>query len=202
MDKSIKDIQSIAVYCGSSEGNTSAYREAAQDIGQMLAEKNIELVYGGARIGLMGYVSKSCIEHGGRVIGVIPRFLQSYEIVQDGLHELILTETMHERKQVMSERCDAVIALPGGFGTMDELFEMLTWAQLGLHRKPIGLLNVGGFYTHFLRFVDEMEQTGFIQTKHRTLIVDDESPDRLLDKILALGQSEEMKKILPDQEHT
>jgi uncharacterized protein (TIGR00730 family) len=168
----------------------------------MLAEKNIELVYGGARIGLMGYVSKSCIEHGGRVIGVIPRFLQSYEIVQDGLHELILTETMHERKQVMSERCDAVIALPGGFGTMDELFEMLTWAQLGLHRKPIGLLNVGGFYTHFLRFVDEMEQTGFIQTKHRTLIVDDESPDRLLDKILALGQSEEMKKILPDQEHT
>jgi uncharacterized protein (TIGR00730 family) len=189
MDKNIKDIQSIAVYCGSSEGNTSAYREAAQAIGQMLAEKNIELVYGGARIGLMGYVSKSCIEHGGRVIGVIPRFLQSYEIVQ-------------ERKQVMSERCDAVIALPGGFGTMDELFEMLTWAQLGLHRKPIGLLNVGGFYTHFLRFVDEMEQTGFIQTKHRTLIVDDESPDRLLDKILALGQSEEMKKILPDQEHT
>lgn len=199
MHKKTRAIQSIVVYCGSSEGNSLIYQQIARETGRLLAEKNIELVYGGAKIGLMGHVSKTCIEHGGRVTGIIPQFLQSYEIVQDGLHELILTETMHERKQVMSERCDAVIALPGGFGTMDELFEMLTWAQLGLHRKPIGLLNVGGFYTPFLNFADQMLQSGFIQTKHRKLIIHDESAEGLLNKILTLGESEEMKKIVPNQ---
>ena len=136
----------IAVYCGSSPGTNVFYKSQALAVGKTLAKNKFGLVYGGAKIGLMGAVADGVLKSGGEVIGVLPIFLQSKEVAHENLTELILVKTMHERKTKMNELCDGVIALPGGFGTLEELFEMLTWSQLGLHKKPIGLLNTKGFY--------------------------------------------------------
>ncbi|GAA4466853.1 TIGR00730 family Rossman fold protein [Nemorincola caseinilytica] len=174
-------MQNIAVFCGSSEGYNELYRETAFDLGAMLASRGIGIVYGGAKVGLMGAVAEAALQQGGRVTGVIPRFLEHKEIVHDGLTKLISVDTMHERKLQMNRLCDGVIALPGGWGTMEELFEMLTWGQLGLHRKPIGLLNINGFYDALLALCSNMVQEGFLDECVNTSLLASPSADELLD---------------------
>src|SRR5687768_1380717 len=137
-------MKSVAIFCGSSSGSDSIYYSQAAMLGKILAHRKIQIVYGGAKVGLMGAVADGALKEGGKVIGVLPNFLKSKEIAHTGLTDLILVESMHERKLKMHELSDGIIALPGGFGTLEELFEMLTWSQLGLHKKPIGLLNING----------------------------------------------------------
>ncbi len=173
-------MKSIVVFCGSSYGNQPVYEEQAILLGRTLAQKGIRLIYGGASVGLMGAVANAALEAGGTVIGVIPRFLNSREIAHIGLNELILVESMHERKAKMNELCDGVITLPGGFGTMEELFEMLTWSQLGLHTKPIGLLNTAGYYDPLNYMVKTMEEQGFLKPVYRDMLLADESVEGLL----------------------
>lgn len=154
-------MKNITVFCGSSFGTEEIYKEQAELLGKTLAKQNIGLVYGGANVGLMGAVADGALSENGTVIGVLPNFLRSKEIAHQGLTELILVESMHERKTKMSELCDGVIALPGGFGTLEELFEMLTWAQLGLHKKPIAILNISGFYDSLLELLETMTEKVF-----------------------------------------
>lgn len=156
-------IRNVCVYCGSGPGANPAFMKAATDFGRNLAENNIGLVYGGGSIGLMGAVSKSVLDHGGKVTGIIPEFLQAREHPLIGEHELIVTQNMHERKQVMFDRADAFVALPGGVGTLEELVEQLTWAQLGQHRKPILLADIDGFWEPFLKLIDHMRDMAFIR---------------------------------------
>ena len=173
----------IVVYCGSGIGNDDIYREQAMLLGATLAKKGIGLIYGGARIGLMGAVADGALSQGGEAIGIIPHFLQQKELAHAGLTELILTDTMHERKAKMNELCDGVIALPGGFGTMEELFEMLTWGQLGLHHKPIGLLNVAGFYDTLIALAQHMTGEGFLSAANRDMLLYSNDIELLLDKM-------------------
>ncbi|RAJ83403.1 hypothetical protein CLV59_103370 [Chitinophaga dinghuensis] len=165
------NMKRIAVYCGSSMGNDNIFREQAMLLGATLAQKGIGLVYGGARVGLMGAVADGALSEGGEVIGVLPHFLQQKELAHVGLSELILTDTMHERKAKMNELCDGVIALPGGFGTMEELYEMLTWGQLGLHNKPVGLLNTNGFYDALIALSVNMSANGFLSDANREMLL-------------------------------
>ncbi len=170
----------ITVFCGSSEGTDGVYKTHAILVGQALAKNNIELVYGGAKIGLMGAVADGVLNNGGKVIGVLPNFLKSKEIAHENLTELILVNTMHDRKSRMHELCDGIIALPGGFGTLEELFEMLTWAQLGLHKKPIGILNTGGFYDPLIELIQTMVNKNFLkQVNQKMLLVSDNIDDLL-----------------------
>lgn len=164
-------MNNITVFCGSSAGNEAQYKEQANQLGKSLARHNIGLVYGGAGIGLMGAVANGTLEQGGTVVGVLPHFLQNKEIAHAGLTELILVDTMHERKQKMNELSDGVIALPGGYGTLEELFEMLTWAQLSLHEKPIGILNIDGFYDELIAMIDKMVQKGFLKQEYKEMII-------------------------------
>jgi uncharacterized protein (TIGR00730 family) len=176
-------MKKISVFCGSSLGFEDVFKQQATLLGQTLAKRNIELVYGGTSIGLMGAVADGVLNAGGKAIGVIPKFLRSKEIAHQHLTELILVETMHERKTKMNELCDGVIALPGGFGTLDELFEMLTWAQLGLHQKPIGILNIGGYYDSLIVFVQNMVDKGLLKEENQRMILISESIDELLYKM-------------------
>jgi len=155
-------MKSIIVFCGSSEGYNEVYMEAATQLGELLASRGIRVIYGGAKVGLMGAVADGALQAGGEVTGVIPEFLSAKEVLHEGLTELITTKTMHERKLKMYELGDAIITLPGGWGTMDETFEMLTWGQLGLHAKPVGLLNVNGYYDALKALSDSMVQEGFL----------------------------------------
>ncbi len=164
-------MKNIAVFCASSPGFNPDFEKQAYTLGQHLAESGYGLVYGGAQVGLMGAVANGALSKGGSVTGVLPVFLQTKEIAHPALTELVIVNTMHERKTIMSERCDGVIALPGGFGTMEELFEMLTWAQLGLHKKPIGLLNTAGFYTPLLSFIDNMVTAGVLKQINRDMLL-------------------------------
>jgi uncharacterized protein (TIGR00730 family) len=156
-------IRNVCVYCGSGPGANPAFMKAATDFGRVLAENNIGLVYGGGSIGLMGAVSKSVLDHGGKVTGIIPEFLQAREHPLVGQYELVVTQNMHERKQIMFDRADAFVALPGGVGTLEELVEQLTWAQLGQHRKPILLADIDGFWEPFLKLIDHMRDMAFIR---------------------------------------
>lgn len=170
----------ITVFCGSSFGTEKVFEEQAYALGKILAENNIGLVYGGANVGLMGAVADGVIENGGEAIGVLPNFLKGKEIAHKNLTELILVETMHERKTKMSELCDGVITLPGGYGTLEEFFEMLTWAQLGLHKKPIAILNINGFYDELLSLTQVMVNKGFLkETNRQMLLVSDDIVDLL-----------------------
>ncbi len=173
----------ITVFCGSSSGFYEIYEVIARSVGEKLANDNIEVVYGGAKVGLMGAVANGALTRGGHVIGVIPNFLKTKEIAHQGLTELISVESMHERKTKMNELCDGVIALPGGFGTLEELFEMLTWAQLGLHSKPIGVLNINGYYDSLIALVDTMIDNGFIKNIHKDMLLISNEVDDLLDKM-------------------
>jgi len=173
----------ITVFCGSSSGTEENYTEQAALLGKTLAKQNIELVYGGANVGLMGAVADGVLNNGGKAIGVLPDFLRSKEIAHKQLTELILVETMHERKTKMNDLCDGVIALPGGFGTMDELFEMLTWAQLGLHKKPIALLNIDGYFDALIVFTQTMVDKGLLKEINQQMLLVSDSIDELLDKM-------------------
>lgn len=170
----------ITVFCASSFGTEKIYEEQAIALGKTLAEQNIELVYGGANVGLMGAVADGALNAGGKVIGVLPNFLRSKEIAHLGLTELILVESMHERKTKMNELCDGVIALPGGFGTLEELFEMLTWAQLGLHKKPIAILNVNGFYDALIALLQTMTEKGLLKEVNQKMLLVSYTIDDLL----------------------
>jgi uncharacterized protein (TIGR00730 family) len=162
----MSDIESICVYCGSSPGSDPAFVEAAEKLGEILAANRIRLVYGGGSIGLMGALAKSVLTHGGELTGVIPEFLASRERMLTSAHELVVTRDMHERKRVMFERADAFVALPGGVGTLEELIEQMTWAQLGRHKKPIVICNTRAFWTPLLDLLAHMERVGFIHSSH------------------------------------
>ncbi len=164
----------VTVFCGSSFGTDEIYKEKAYLLGQTLAKRHIQVVYGGANVGLMGAVADGALSVGGKVIGVLPQFLRGKEIAHNNLTELIITETMHERKVKMNELSDGVIALPGGYGTLEEFFEMLTWAQLGLHKKPIAILNVNGFYNELESLIQIMVEKGFLkEVNQKMLLIND-----------------------------
>jgi len=173
----------ICVFCGSSIGSHPAYRQAAEQLGALLVEGGIELVYGGGNIGLMGVLADSVLARGGRVIGVIPSFMQAREVAHNGLSELRIVSSMHERKAVMSDLSDGFIAMPGGFGTFEEFCEVVTWSQLGLQSKPCGLLNVANYYAPLLELFDGAVREGFLREENRRLVLDEENPARLLGKM-------------------
>ena len=173
----------ITVFCGSSFGTEDIYRSQAMALGKSLAQKGIELVYGGANVGLMGTVADGVLSEGGRVTGVLPHFLQSKEIAHEGLTELILVDSMHERKTKMNDLCNGVIALPGGFGTLEEFFEMLTWAQLGLHKKPIAVLNIDGFYDALKVLIQVMVDKGFLKAVNQEMLLVSDNIEELLNKM-------------------
>ena len=176
-------MKSIVVFCGSSEGYNEVYRETAYELGAVMAERNIRLVYGGAKVGVMGALAEGALQNKGEVTGVIPGFLRTKEVAHEGLTEMILTETMHERKMKMHELSDGIIALPGGWGTMEELFEMMTWAQLGLHPKPIGILNVNSFYDPLLAQINLMSEEGFLKDVYRDMVIVSHDIFELLEKM-------------------
>ncbi len=186
-------VKSIAVFCGSSSGTSEIYRNVVKVLSGVLIERHWGLVYGGGHVGLMGILADSMIAGGGYVTGVIPRFLLDKEVAHMGLPELVVVETMHERKMRMFELSAAFIALPGGFGTLDELFEIVTWSQLGLHDKPIGMLNIHGFYDPLLTQWERMIGEGFLKQGSRELIVVDDDPVRLLAKVEAYDVSKNDK---------
>jgi uncharacterized protein (TIGR00730 family) len=177
-------LKRITVFCGSSLGNDDVYSLQATLLGQTLAKQNIELVYGGAKIGLMGAVAEGALSHGGKVIGVLPKFLRSKEIAHEGLTQLILVDSMHERKTKMNELCDGVIALPGGFGTLEEFFEMLTWGQLGLHQKPTAILNINGFYDSLIALVQTMTDKGLLKEVNQKMLLTSDNINDLLSKMM------------------
>jgi len=179
------EMNSIVVFCGSSSGTDPAYSQVAATVGQTLATRNIRLVYGGAQVGLMGSVAEACLSASGYVIGVIPRFLARKEIVHGGLSELVYTETMHERKAQMSQLSEGCIALPGGYGTLEELFELLTDAQLAKYSYPIGLLNVEGYYDKLLAFLDDCVANGLLRAENKDMLLVDTEIDGLLDQMVA-----------------
>jgi uncharacterized protein (TIGR00730 family) len=176
-------MKSITVFCGSSFGTDKIFEEQAYLLGETLAKLKIDLIYGGANVGLMGTVADGALANGGKVIGVLPHFLQTKEIAHQHLTELILVETMHERKTKMNELCDGVIALPGGFGTLEEFFEMLTWSQLGLHKKPVAILNINGFYDALIHLVETMVSKGFLKKVNQKMLIESDNITDLLEKM-------------------
>lgn len=176
-------MKSIAVFCGSGDGYNEIYREEAYSVGAFLAHKGIQVVYGAARIGLMGALADGVLDNKGTITGVIPHFLETREIAHDGLTELIVVDTMHERKLKMYEKSDGFIIMPGGWGTMEEMFEVLTWGQLGMHTKPIGLLNVNGYYDPLKAMNSTMVQEGFLGECAYGILQFSRSVDELLEKM-------------------
>ncbi|WP_299127705.1 TIGR00730 family Rossman fold protein [uncultured Winogradskyella sp.] len=173
----------ISVFCGSNDGNDEVIVNEAYKLGKTLANKAITLVYGAAKIGIMGKVAQGVLKHHGNVIGVIPHFLETKEIVHNGLTELIVTDNMHSRKVIMYDKSDGFIIIPGGFGTMDEFFEITTWGQLGLHTKPIGILNINGYYNPLIAQCKMMVTRGFLKQEHLDAVVVDTTIDGLLEKM-------------------
>ena len=178
-------MRSLCVFCGSNPGASPAYAEAAARLGGIVAGRGMTLVYGGGRVGLMGVVADAALAAGGKVIGVIPEALATLELAHDGLTDLQVVGSMHERKARMSELADGFLALPGGIGTLEEWFEVWTWSQLGFHPKPCGLLNVAGYYDHLLAFLDHVTAERFLNETHRAMAIVDDDPERLLDRLAA-----------------
>jgi uncharacterized protein (TIGR00730 family) len=176
-------MQRICVYCGSSPGRSPRYLEVARALGHELAGRGLGLVYGGASIGVMGAVADAVLEGGGEVIGVIPRSMAVKEVAHAGLADLIVVGSMHERKAQMANLSDGFVALPGGWGTLEEIFEMLTWAQLGIHQKPCSLLNVSGYYDHLFAFLETAFSERFVRDPFRPMLIMEEDPVRLLDRL-------------------
>jgi hypothetical protein len=176
-------LKRICVFCGSSSGTLEIYAHAAREVGRLLAGRDIELVYGGGKVGLMGAVADACLEAGGRAIGVIPQLLVDKEVAHAGLTELRIVQTMHERKALMADLADAFLALPGGYGTWDELCEVLTWSQIGIQRKASAILNVNGYYDPLLAMADRAVSEGFLRDVHRELLLTDTEAARLLDRL-------------------
>ncbi|MGB2248044.1 MAG: TIGR00730 family Rossman fold protein [Alcanivorax sediminis] len=178
-------MKKICVYCGSSSGKGDAYLVAADKLADALVSRGLELVYGGASIGIMGALASAVMERGGSVIGIMPQALMRREIGNDHLTELQVVDSMHERKAAMADQSDGFIALPGGMGTFEELFEILTWAQLGFHNKPVGLLNIDGYYDHLIQFLDHAVEQGLLRQQHRDLLRVQQDPGTLLDNFLS-----------------
>jgi len=178
-------MQSICVFCGSAEGNDPSFVNQGALLGRLLAQKSIQLVYGGSQLGVMGAVANSCLTSGGSVVGVIPNFLASKEIAHTGLSELIRVESMHERKTKMSQLAEGFIALPGGYGTMEELCEILTWRQLGLVSAPVGILNTSGYYDALRQLFAHMVVQGLLKKSNFDMVVWESDPEKLLDKMAA-----------------
>ncbi|HOY20089.1 MAG TPA: TIGR00730 family Rossman fold protein [Haliscomenobacter sp.] len=176
-------MQALTVFCGANTGSDPVYTEVARQMGHLLASEGIALVYGGGKVGLMGVIADAVLEKGGKVIGVIPHFLAHKEVEHTGVTEMHYSETMHERKMKMFELSDGAIAMPGGFGTLDELFELCTWAQLGHHEKPLAILNVNGFYDTLLQFLNRVVSDGFLKIENRGIILDAAQPTEVLKKM-------------------
>ena len=183
----------IAVYCGSSKGTRPEYAAAAQELGALLAREKIELVYGGGALGLMGVVADATLQGGGHVIGVIPEKLVIKEVMHEKLPDLRVVKTMHERKALIAELADGFIALPGGYGTIEEFFEILCWSQLGWHQKPFVLLNVAGFYSQLIPFLDHAAAEGFIRPKHRELVMVETEAGKILQRMRDFKPPTEVK---------
>lgn len=183
----------IAVYCGSNKGVRPEYAEAAEQLGALLAHEKIELIYGGGCVGLMGIVADAALKNGGHVIGVIPEKLVIKKVVHEKLPDLRVVKNMHERKALMAELADGFIALPGGYGTYEEIFEVLAWSQLGWHQKPIGLLDTAGFYRSLLGFLDHAASEGFIRPKHRELVLVENVAEKLLSRLKTFKPATEVK---------
>lgn len=173
----------ICVFCGSSLGIKPEYVLAARQLGYLMAKKNIGLVYGGASVGIMGEIASAVLKEGGEVVGVIPSFMVEKELAHKGLSELREVNSMHERKALMAELSDGFIALPGGFGTFEEFFEVLTWGQLSIHTKPCGLLNISNYYDKLIEFIDHSVKEGFVKVDCRKLVITDENEEKLLEKL-------------------
>lgn len=178
-------MKSVCLYTGASPGARDEYRTAAKDVASEIARRGMTLVYGGGHVGLMGAAADAALSAGGKVVGVIPADIADREIEHRGLTELLVVDSMHERKMAMLKRADGMVALPGGLGTMEELFEVWTWNQLGFHQKPVGLLNVAGYYDHLLRFLDHMVDQRFVKDVHRELLLVDDDYNTLLDRMEA-----------------
>ena len=178
----------VCVFCGSSLGADPAYAQAARRFGKLLAQEGLGLVYGGGRVGVMGALADAVLAEQGEVVGVIPEVLQIKERAHTGLTELKLVSSMHERKALMADLSDAFVALPGGMGTLDEFCEVVTWAQLGLHDKPCGLLDVGGYFAPFVAFLDHAVEAGFVRREHRQMISVEADPERMLARLLERGR--------------
>lgn len=178
-------LKNICVFCGSSDGNDIKITEAAVELAQLFVSHDITLVYGAAKIGVMGAIAQEMLSQKGKVVGIIPQFLKKKEVVHLGLTKLITTENMHERKLLMQQQSDGFIAMPGGFGTLEELFEIITWLQLGLHAKPIGLMNTNGFYDDLLKLLETMVRRGFLSMENYELLLVDDTPNGLLKKMEA-----------------
>lgn len=176
-------MQRVCVFCGSSSGVKQEYAVGARELGLVLAKKNIDLVYGGGHVGLMGIVADAAMSAGAKAIGIIPRCLADKEVAHQGLTELKIVQTMHERKAQMSDLSDGFIAMPGGFGTLEELFEVITWAQLGIHKKPFGLFNVAGYYDKLIEFMDYQVEQGFVPQRHREMIIVSDEAEQLVEML-------------------
>ncbi|MBD1431122.1 MULTISPECIES: TIGR00730 family Rossman fold protein [Sphingobacterium] len=175
--------KSIAVFCASSPGFDAVWTQRAYGVGEFLATQNITLVYGGGRVGLMGAVADGALANNGKVVGVIPHFLNSKEIGHSGVTDLIAVDNMHQRKTLMNDLSEAFIALPGGYGTMEEVFEVITWGQLGLHQKPVGLLNINGFYDHLIAFLQNMVDVGLLKKQNQEMLLVGNTIEELLEKM-------------------
>jgi uncharacterized protein (TIGR00730 family) len=180
-----RQINRICVFCGTNTGSRPDYGAAARELGQILAEQGIELVYGGASVGIMGELADSVHEHGGHVTGIIPQQLMEKEAAHTGIANLIVVASMHQRKSQMADMSDGFIALPGGIGTLEGFFEILTWSQLGIHAKPSGILNVAGYFDGLTRFLDHAVKEGFLTEEHRSAIIMETDPRRLLERMQA-----------------
>ncbi|MGC4122388.1 MAG: TIGR00730 family Rossman fold protein [Myxococcales bacterium] len=195
-----RSMRRVGVFCGSSNGASPVFREAGRALGSLLARQGLAVVYGGGRVGVMGAVAEGALAERGRVYGVIPEVLEIKERAHPGLTELRLVKTMHERKALMAELSDAFVALPGGMGTLDEFCEIVTWAQLGLHQKPCGLLDVGGYFRSFVAFIDTAVAQGFVKAEHRSFIQVASDPEELVAKLRAFKPTlEEPRWIGPEQ---
>lgn len=183
-------MKSIAVYCGAAHGADPLYADGARQLARALVEHNIGLVYGGGKVGLMGVIADEVLRLGGDATGVIPRALVAREVGHEGLTRLFVVKDMHERKAMMSDLAHGFIAMPGGMGTLEELFEMLTWAQLGIHAKPIGLFNVNGFYDGLISFVRHQREQGFVRPEHEALMLADADPDALIARLRAAAPND------------
>ena len=179
-------MKSICVYCGANPGTLPIYRESAMRLGQLLAKARVQIVYGGGNVGLMGIIADAALAEGGHVLGVIPESLEKLEVAHRGLTELRIVRSMHERKLMMAEYSQAFIALPGGIGTAEEIFEVFTWSQLGIHLKPCGILNVGGFYDGFIQQIQRMVTDGFLRAEQAEQLIIDDDIERLLKRLMTL----------------
>jgi uncharacterized protein (TIGR00730 family) len=192
-------MRSVCVFCGSSSGFHPAYAEAAKELGEILARRGLRLIYGGGNIGLMGVLADAVLAGGGEVIGVIPQALEAKELAHRGVTDLQIVGSMHERKQRMAAQADAFIAMPGGYGTLEEFCEVLTWSQLGLHQKPCGVLNVAGYFDPLLQLFDRAVAEGFLRSTHRAIVLVDTSCQSLLEQLAAFTPVTKEKWIDPRQ---